>query len=724
MTTRRDFLRAGALTGSALLLGVTRRGEAVRVTKTAARFEPNVWIAIDESGRRVLAIGKQEMGQGVRTSLAMILADELDADWSRVELLQASPGPAFQTLNTGGSGSVAGGWRTLRQFGATARAMLVQAAASRWNVTPDSCRTESGSVLHPPSGRRVTYGDLVAAASQLPVPADVPPKAAGERRLIGTPQKHLGARQVVEGTARYGLDVRVPGMLFATLARPPVPGATVRRLDANAALGVPGVRSVVQTADGVAVVAERTWAAIQGRAALRIAWDEGRHAAFDSAGHWRALDAAANEPGVVTRRDGAAAADPAATLQATYRYPFAAHGPLEPMNCTAHVHDGRCEIWVPTQAPNRVQNLVAQMLAVPTANVHVTPTLIGGGFGRRLAVDYAREAVNVAREMAAPVQLIWTRDDDMQFGHFQNASVHRMQAALGRDGRLLSWNHRKVASLHNLSGPPTENDLRDPVAYFQDSSWGAYDIPYAIPAIETSYVRGDIPFLIGPWRAVYSPPSTFARECFLDEVASRAGVDPLDLRVRLLSEGSPTVQAGRLTIDRERLRRVLELVRERAGWDTPLPAGRARGVACNVYHGQTHVAYVVEVSQLATPPREGYLPFTVHRVVGVVDCGIVVNPLGVEQQMESGIIWALSNMKGEITFARGRAQQRSFRDFHVLRLSETPVIETHIVPSHGERAFGIGEPPVPPLVPAVVNALFALTGRRIRQLPIRAEDLA
>jgi len=298
-----------------------------------------------------------------------------------------------------------------------------------------------------------------------------------------------------------------------------------------------------------------------------------------------------------------------------------------------------------------------------------------------------------------------------------------MYGALDRSGRPLAWRHKKVASLHNLSGPPTADDLKDPVAYFQDSMWGAYDIPYAFPAIETSYVRVDVPYRIGPWRAVYSPPSTFARESFVDELAHAANADPLEFRLSLLRGVDETVKAGGLTIDRGRLRQVLEVVRERSGWGTPLPAGRGRGVACNVYDGETHIAYVAEVS-LPQPRREGYLPFVVHRVTCAVDCGVVINPLGVEQQIESGVIWALSNMKGEITFKDGRVEQGTYRDFPVVRMSETPAIETHIVPSHGEQPFGMGEPPVPPLIPAVLNALFAATGRRIRKLPVLATDLA
>ncbi|MGH7694340.1 MAG: xanthine dehydrogenase family protein molybdopterin-binding subunit, partial [Gemmatimonadaceae bacterium] len=527
---------------------------------------------------------------------------------------------------------------------------------------------------------------------------------------VGTRRSRIDAPSIVDGSAKYGIDTRPLGTLVATIVRPPVPGATIVAIDSAAALRVHGVGAVQRLSSGVAVVATNAWSAIKGRAALNVQWNEGENRRFNSTDHWKALEAGLSEQGVVTRSVGAPRSETpnAKIIEARYYYPFAAHAPVEPMNCTAHVHDGRCEVWVPTQAPNSVQREVASLLGIQPEAVQVTPTLIGGGFGRRLAVDYALEAAELSREISAAVQVLWTREDDMRHGHFQNASVHQMHGALDQSGRPLAWRHKKVASLHNLSGPPTADDLKDPVAYFQDSMWGAYDIPYAFPTIETSYVRVDVPYRIGPWRAVYSPPSTFARECFVDELAHAAKADALDFRLSLLRGADETVKAGGLTIDRRRLRRVLEMVRETSGWGTALPAGRGRGVACNVYDGETHIAYVAEVS-LLTERREGYLPFVVHRVTCAVDCGVVINPLGIEQQIESGVIWALSNMKGEITFKDGRVEQGTYRDFPVVRMSETPVIETHIVPSHGEQPFGMGEPPVPPLIPAVLNALFAAT---------------
>jgi isoquinoline 1-oxidoreductase beta subunit len=664
----------------------------------------------------------------------MILADELDADWSRVAITQASPGPNFPRLGTGGSWSVGGSWKPLRQAGAAAREMLISAAAAKWNVDAATLRTERGSVVHAGSGRRAGYGELVEAAAKLPVPATPKLKSASDFRIIGTRMKRLDAGQIATGAAKYGVDIKVPGMLYASVERSPVIGGKVARFDAAEAKGVRGVRDVVAIPTGVAVIADSTWAAMKGRAALKIDWDEGARS-FSSASHWKKLEQAATEPGVVTRKEGDLAPG-AKTIEALYYYPWAAHAPVEPMNCIAHVREDRCEIWVPTQAPNRVQAQIASDLGMKAEQVHVNVTLIGGGFGRRLNVDYAREAARLSRAIKAPVQILWTREDDMHHGHFQAASIHQMWGSVDATGRGVGWRHKKISSLHNLYGPPTAEDLKDPVAYYQDSSWGVYDIPYAFAGIETAYVAVETPVSIGPWRAVYSPSSTFARECFIDEMAHAAGKDPLQFRLSMLPGGLSTtggdkgapgtpadmVKAGTLNIDRRRLRRVLELVAEKSGWGKPLPAGRARGLACNVYDGETHVAYVVEVSVPKDPDRNR-LPFVVHRVVCAIDCGVVINPLGIEQQVESGVIWGLSNMKGEITFEGGKVEQDNFSEFPVVRMSETAVIETHIVPSHGEQPFGIGEPTVPPIVPAVVNAIFSATGKRVRRLPIGSGDL-
>ena len=716
ITSRRAFLKTAALGGASLVVAFDGKRLLGAGKEAAGQFKPNGWVRVDTDGTVTLTIGKSEMGQGVRTSLAMILADELEADWSRIKLVQASPGPEFKQLGTGGSFSLAGSWKTLRQAGAAAREMLITAAAARWRVDRAGCSAANGEVVHSASRRRLKYAALVADAAKLPVPADPPLKKASDFRLIGKPTRRIGGREIVTGAARYGIDTKIPGMLYASIERPPWRGAKPKRSQDSKALAIRGVR-LVPCASGIAVVGETTWGTLKGRAALAVEWGDPPKNAFDSEAHFKRLDEASEQKGFVTRKDEAPAGTRAAarTIYASYFYPFYAHAPVETMNCVADVRGDRCIIWAPTQAPNSLQQEVAKFLGTTPEKVEVNVTLIGGGFGRRLAVDYALEAAEISRAVKAPVQVLWTRTDDMHHGHFQAASVHRLSAGLDSADALVAWRHTEAGSLHNL-------ELPDPAAvrdagFYQDLSWGVYDVPYAIPAIDTAYVTVDLPVRHGPWRSVFAPSSVFAREAFIDEVAHVRGSDPLAFRLELLN-GPDTVKAGSLTIDRRRLRRVLEVVREKSGWGAAVAAGRGRGVACNIYDGETHIAYVVDVAVDETGKVR------VERVVAAVDCGLVVNPTGVEQQIEGGIIWGISSaLMGEITFRGGAAQQATYADYGVARMRDTPAIEVHIVPSEATQPFGMGEPPVPPIAPAIVNAIFAATGKRIRRLPIRPEDL-
>lgn len=726
MSTRRDFLKVSLLAGGGLLVGFRWTEAAEGAAAAGVPFRPNAWVRIEADGRVVLVVGKTEMGQGVRTALAKILAEELDVDLDRVEIEQASPGPEYTDLGTGGSSSSMDGWDPLRAAGASARALLVAAAAARWGVDASGCRTEPGRVLGP-EGRAAAYGELAAEAAARTPPETPPLKPAAERRLIGRRAPRLDGPAIVTGRARYGLDVRLPGMRFAVVARPPRFGDRLAGFDSTGALAVDGVEDCFAIPGGIAVVARSTWAALAGRRALVADWRAGAGGDFASEAHARALREAVAEAGVTTRRDGAgraALAGAARRLHAVYEYPFAAHGAIEPVAATARVESGRCEIWSPTQTPNAVQAFAARTLALPPDAVTVHVTLAGGGFGRRLGWDFDLEAVEVARRIDAPVQLVWSREDDLVHGYFQAASAHRLEAGLDAGGRVVAWDHRKASTPHNARRRPSREQLADP-QFLAGSSWGVNDQPYAFPAVETSYRVVEAPVPIGPWRSVFAPSSVFARESFLDEVALASGRDPLALRLELLGAddaGVPRIaEPGGARVDRLRLRRVLETAAERSEWSRPLPAGRARGLAADVFHTETYVAHVVEVAPRARR-RPGEPPFTIERVVVAIDCGVVIDPDGVAQQAESGVYWSLSNVLGETSFARGRAREENFDAFRIATFADRPrAIETHLVPNDDERPHGLGEPVVNSFAPALANALARLTGQRPRRLPF---DLA
>lgn len=720
IATRREFLKVAGATGGALVFGV-RIADAQEAE--TAPFAPNAWVTIHPDGRVHVKVGKVEMGQGVRTALPMIVAEELDADLSTVTIETASPSPDFRSLGTGGSGSIMRSWDPLRKAGATARAMLVGAAASRWNVPAESLITRDGFVLHEPTRRRAAYGTLLAEAAKQPVPADPPLKKRSEYRILGQPRRRTDGPDIVTGKATFGIDVRVPGMRYAVVARAPRFGAKVTSFDAAAAKKIAGVRDVFEIPSGVAVVADHTWAALQGRDALTIEWSESPHASFDSDAHQAALEKAVDKPALTIRKDAAGLSGfetAARMIEATYIYPFQAHASLEPVNCTALVTKDACTVWSPTQTPNSIQQLAAALLKIPESSVTVNVMLLGGGFGRRLGYDFDREAMEVARRVeGVPVQLVWSRDDDMKHGYFQAASAHRLRAGLDGEGTVVAWEHRKASTPHNARRVPTEDDKVNPETV-RGWAWGVYDSPYFVRDAEMSYAVVEAPVPIGPWRAVFSPPSVFARECFVDELAQQTGRDPFAMRYALLG-GPGTYTIGGENIDRKRMRGVLEVVARKSGWKPD--AATLRGIACNVFHTETYIAYVVDVTLRPDAPSDR-LPFRVDRVVCALDCGVIINPLGIAQQVESGILWSLSNMKSEITVKEGAVQEGFYTDFPVAMIDETPpVIDVHLIDSPDDRPHGIGEPVVCPLAPAVANALSRHLGRRIRKLPIRAEDV-
>jgi isoquinoline 1-oxidoreductase subunit beta len=692
---RRDFLRLAAGGGAGLWLGLHLPSRAAAAEPTA--LQPDAWLRVDPSGAVTVFLAKSEMGQGTFTGMAVLLAEELEADWKSVRVVQAdADAKAFGNMITGGSRSVRGLFEPLRKAGAAAREMLIGAAARRWKVDRATCRAEQGAVVHGPTGRRLGYGALAAAAAREEVPKDPPLKAPGAWRLIGRKVPRLDTPDKVKGRARFGLDVRVPGLRFAVVARAPVVGGKVAGFDAEKALRVPGVRRVVEVPSGVAVVADSTWAALQGREALGATFEAGPNGGLDSAGLARLLAEAAPEQ-VPSRSEGqleVALAGAARRLEAVYELPLLAHATMEPMNCTAHVKAGSAELWAPTQAPTWAQADVAKALGLEPEKVKVHVTFLGGGFGRRAMPDFAVEAAQVSKAAGGPVQVVWSREDDMRHDYYRPAGRNELRAGLDAAGKLVAWHHRvRTPSIgqQNFGEAARGRGHADVLE-------GAIAFPYGAGAVQVDAAMPEVGIRLGWWRSVYSSQNAFPEECFMDELAAAAGKDPLAFRLEHLPAG-------------HRLRGALELAAARAGWGTPLPAGRGRGIACHSSFG-SHVAEVAEVSVEGGRLR-------VHRVVAAVDLGVALNPDSVEHQVEGSIVFGLSAvLRGEITLAKGAVVQGNFDTQEPLRFHEMPLVEVHLVPSQ-EAPGGIGEPALPPIAPAVANGLFAATGKRVRRLPIR-----
>jgi isoquinoline 1-oxidoreductase beta subunit len=702
--SRRTFVTVVTGAGAGLLLGM--RIEPARSDGPDPHgpddWTPNAWLRISESGVVTILAPKAEMGQGVFTALPMILAEELDADWTAVRIEQSPVRAPFETA-TGGSDSVATSWLPLRQAGAGARAMLIAAAAGEWSVPPGECTTEPGVVVHAATNRRLPYGALASKAAALALPdvATLPLKAPEAFRLIGKPLVRRDAAAKGCGSAVFGLDVKVPGMLVASVARCPVYGGKLARLDDSKARAVRGVRRVVPLEAvrevglpaRVAVVADTTWAAMKGRRALIVEWDGGADAEFSSAAMLAAARTALATKGDVTQNVGdveAAGARAAQVVEQTYEVPFLAHLTMEPMNCTAHVTDSSAELWVPTQYGGGVQTRVAKFLELPVDAVTVHVTFLGGGFGRRFYRDFVIDAVQIARAAGVPVKVVWSREEDVQHDLYRPASLQRLRAALDESGRPLSWENRVAAPAHAgywrpTTAHPGEDDAPE-------------EILYAIPNRFADFVYVPAPVPIGAWRAVRHTQNVFSVESFIDELAEAAHADPIAYRLALL-DADP------------RARQVLETVRERSGWTRPPPAGRGRGVAFMRYGG-TYVAHVAEV----TVQPGGSV--RVDRVVCAFDCGQLINPDIVRAQVESAVVWGLSAaLWGEITVEHGRTVQSNFHDYRVARMRDTPIIDVHLAVNH-ETPTGVGEPAVPGVAPAIANAVFAASGRRVRRLPL------
>ncbi len=700
--TRREFLQTASVVGAGLVIGFYLPPGRGRVTAATGPFAPNAWLRIGTDDSVLVMVDRSEMGQGVATSLPMLLAEELEADWSKIKIEfapadKAYTNPMFGMQGTGGSTSVRAAFTPLRKAGAAARELLVAAAAQTWNVDKAECRAEKGAVIHTPSKRRLTYGKLAAKAAVLPAPADVPLKDPKDWKILGTRVRRLDTPPKVDGSAQFGIDVKVPGMLVAVIARCPVFGGKVASFDATKAKAVPGVKQVVQISSGVAVVADGYWPAKKGRDALEVSWDEGPNASVSSATIAQLFAQRAEQPGAVARHDGeaeAALASAGSKLDAVYEAPFLAHATMEPMNCTAHVRPDGVDIWAPTQFQTGCQQLGAGIGGVAPEKVQVHTTYLGGGFGRRFELDFIREALETSKAVGAPVKVIWSREDDIRQAQYRPACYHRFRAGLDATGQPVAWTHRIVApSIFARVFPQTIKNGLD-----GEAVEGGVGMPYTIPNVHVDYLLTDTGIPVGFWRSVNNSYNAFAVECFIDEVAHAAKRDPYEYRRDLLTKAPRHLG-------------VLNLAASKAGWGTAPPAGRARGIA--VYKSfETYVAEVAEVSVAS----DGAV--RVHRVVCAVDCGPVVNPDIVEAQMQSGIVYGLTAaLWGEITIDKGRVQQSNFHDYRMLRLAEMPQIEVHIVPSSDAQG-GVGEPGTPPIAPAVCNAIFALTGKRVRKLPI------
>ncbi len=700
--SRRDFVTAGVAAGAGLVIGFyLPRGSSSEETKS---FSPNAYLRITPDNKATIVVARSEMGQGVRTALPMILAEELEADWKQIEIEQAGASTLFGDQTTGGSASIRTTWDPMRKAGAAAREMLISAAALTWNVPRSTCTAENSHIKHAATNRSLSYGELAGKAATLPIPTDVTLKQSKDYKIVGQRLARLDSPAKVKGEAVFGIDFRLPGMKFAVLSRCPTIGGKVSGFDDKESKKVAGVSYVGKISDSaIAVVGDSVWGAMEGRRVLNVTWDDGPNKDLNTAAVMTSLKQGASKKAANLYSAGDASKAQGRHISADYELPFMAHAPMEPGNCTAHFRATKCELWAPTQVPQDCRDSVATAIALDPDLVKVNVTLMGGGFGRRLEHDYAVEAALVSKAINAPVKVIWTREDDMRFSTYRPASLHQLSATIDGSGFPVALTHRIIApSISGQKGQPTPGNV-DP------------DLPdeagpvYGIPNYQIDYVLTETPVPLGWMRSVYALQAAFALESFIDELAVAAGKDPLQYRMHLL-EKDQDLPYFTTTWKTARMRGVLQLAAEKAGWGKPLSPGRYRGIACFGCFA-SYMAEVVEISMENDQPR-------VHRVVAAVDCGQVVNPSILEQQIQGGIVYGLGNaLRAKITIEKGRVVQGNFDDYAPLRMEETPAVEVYAVPS-AEVPTGIGEPSVPPIAPAVCNAIYAATKKRIRALPI------
>jgi isoquinoline 1-oxidoreductase beta subunit len=707
--TRRQFLKMTG-TGLAIAIATTSNGyrllSAAEMEKTGPSFRPSVWLEVRPDESIIVTVSKSEMGQGVYTSIPMLVADELDADWKNVRIdvapaADAYKDPVWGSQSTGGSSSMRHLYEPMRKAGAAAREMLLLAAAREWNVSVKECAVDLGKVRNMKTGKSLTYGKLTAEAAKLEVPQNPGLKKESQFRYIGKDIPRLDMHDKVNGTAAFGIDSFIPGMLYAAISRPPAFGATLASHDAAAAQAVAGVKAIVPLKNGVAVCAESIEAAWKGRDALKATWQNATAPDMNNALLEKDFLARLGDAGIVARNDGDAAGilgKSAQKIEALYQLPYLAHATMEPMNCTVDVRKDGCDIWAPTQNQTGALATAVKITGLKPEQVQVHTTYLGGGFGRRFERDFIEEALLVSQTAGKPIKLVWKREEDMQNDFYRPMNATKIEAALGPDGKAMAWSHTIVCpSIFSRVFPQMMKNGIDNAAVE-----GVENMEYEIPNVHVKYVRIDTPVPVGFWRSVGSSHNAFTVETFIDDLAHAAKKDPLEFRLALLK-------------NHPRAQRVLETAAQKAGWAKPLPKGRTRGIAYHLSFG----SYVAEVAEVSVDSTSGAIK--VHRVTCAVDCGPVVNPAIVSAQMIGGITMGLSAaLKEKIEIANGGIKSENFGDYEILRMNETPEIDVHIVKST-DAVGGIGEPGVPPAAPAVANAVFAATGARIRQLPMRPD---
>ena len=719
LITRRSFLK-GSLAATGLTIAVTATPLGYRLLNASQKdsitgLNPNVWFAITPDNKVTITLGVSEMGQGTHTALAMVVADELEADWNRVQVRQGGArkefiNPIMHAQITVASSSVRGFYDILRKAGASGRAMLVEAAAQQWKVPAKECEAINSVVKHKKSGRSLTYGQLCLKAAGLKVPKDPPLKKESEFRYIGTTIPRLDIPKKVAGKAVFGLDFAVDDMHYAVLARPPAYGAKSISFDQKAAEAVKGVSKIVPTPNGIAVCATSLDAAWKGRDALKVKWDQGTHPGLNSASVEKSLMEGLDKPGSEAFKKGdaqKALSEASKKVNATYFVPYIAHTTMEPMNCTAHVQKDRCDVWAPTQGQTVAQIVASKISGLPPEKVNIHTTYLGGGLGRRARPDFLVEAVIASKVLGKPVKVVWTREEDIKYDAFRAAVSHRIEAGLDSQGQLTGWSHKAVAG--SIMKDIAPQGIKNGVDIM--SLWGLVDFPgspdnnrimYEIPNLYVEFLISDLPIPVCPWRSVQNGANAFVTESFMDELAHAAGKDPLEFRLNLLK-------------NEMRPRRVLETVAEKAGWGKPLANGNGRGIAQHTCFG-TSTAQVAEIS---VNEKDG--TFTVHRVVVAIDCGPTVSPFNIQTQVEGAVTMGLSTaLREEVQFANGGVTSANFDTYNPIRMSETPDIEVHIVKSN-EKIGGIGEPGLPPTAPALANAIFNATGARVRRIPLTPE---